>query len=117
MKKSIFERFIYSIPSWVLSILVYGVGGGIILFLLFFTGCAPFEPVPGLCYTDKTGTYICLKEEKEECPNYDPELDSSATNFCVGETLKEKRAKADARRACSMWLGSDWWFECMNNEF
>jgi len=69
-----------------------------LIILLLVVGCAPFEPIPGLCYTDKTGTYLCMEEE-------------------VKETQTEKVAKQDARRACSMWLGSDWWFECMNNEF
>ena len=24
--------------------------------------CAPFEVLPGLCYSDKTGTYVCIEE-------------------------------------------------------
>ncbi len=34
--------------------------------LLLLTSCAVYEPLPGLCYTDKTGTYICEKEEPEK---------------------------------------------------
>ena len=37
-----------------------------LIILLLVVGCAPFEPIPGLCYTDKTGTYLCMEEEKEE---------------------------------------------------
>ena len=62
---------------------VYIIGGGMIIFLLFFTGCAPFEPIPGLCYTDKTGTYICLKEEPnnwEECKQW---TDSEVWSQCM----------------------------------
>ena len=111
MKKSLFEKIIYDVPQWLITTLVYGIGGGI-LFLMLFAGCAPFEPIPGLCYTDKTGTYLCLEEEtlKEECPGYDPDLDSSATNFCV------EKKKYTAKEICSPYLGTDWWFECMNNE-
>ena len=95
MKKGLFEKLLFDTPTWLITTLVYGIGGGII-FLLLFGGCAPLEPLPGLCYTDKTGTYLCPKEEIKETP--------------------KERSKADARRACQMWIGTDWWFECMNNE-
>ena len=39
-----------------------------LLILLLLVGCAPFEPIPGLCYTDKTGTYLCMEEEEKEEP-------------------------------------------------
>ena len=26
---------------------------------IVMTACAVHEPLPGLCYTDKTGTYLC----------------------------------------------------------
>ena len=68
----------------------------IMIINLIIIGCAVYEPIPGLCYTDKTGTYLCDRNEpmstpeaaevyqgmKTNYPNYDPELDSSATNFC-----------------------------------
>ena len=38
----------------------------LLIILLLVVGCAPFEPIPGLCYTDKTGTYLCMEKEKEE---------------------------------------------------
>ena len=31
----------------------------LILILLLLQGCTIFEPIEGLCYTDKKGTYIC----------------------------------------------------------
>jgi hypothetical protein len=30
-----------------------------LLLLLLLQGCAIYEPLEGLCYTDKEGTYIC----------------------------------------------------------
>ena len=37
-----------------------------LIILLLLVGCAPFEPIPGLCYTDKTGTYLCMEEEVKD---------------------------------------------------
>ena len=31
----------------------------LILILLLLQGCSALEILPGLCYTDKEGTYIC----------------------------------------------------------
>ena len=44
-----------------------------IILLLLIAGCTPFEPIPGLCYTDKTVTYICMDDEPskwEECKKW-----------------------------------------------
>ena len=75
MKKSIFDRIVYGTPEWLMYTLVYGIGGGI-LFLILFTGCAPLEPLPGLCYTDKKGTYLChapANSQQHEVPtSYEP---------------------------------------------
>ena len=54
------DKFLYVLGFWV----------GLTIILLLFTSCAPFEPVPGLCYTDKTGTYLCPKDCKEEDKTY-----------------------------------------------
>ena len=35
----------------------------IILLILLLTSCSVYQPLEGLCYTDKKGTYICPKEE------------------------------------------------------
>lgn len=49
-----------NIPEWILTTLVYTIGCGLILLILFMEGCAVVhEPLPGLCYDDKTGTYLC----------------------------------------------------------
>ena len=85
MKKGLFEKLLFDTPTWLITTLVYGIGGGI-LFLLLFGGCAPLEPLPGLCYTDKTGTYLCPKDEKEKRIN------------------------------CSHLQGEDEWFLCMENQ-
>ncbi len=44
--------------NWLLDTLPLAV---VVLFftILFMTACAVYEPLPGLCYTDKTGTYLC----------------------------------------------------------
>ena len=95
MKRSIFERIVYDVPEWITATLVYGVGGSLLMLVMFgLPSCAPFEPVPGLCYTDKTGTYLCPKEEAP----------------------KIEKKKYTAKELCSPYLGTDWWFECMNNE-
>ena len=95
MKKSLFEKLIYQTPQWLISTAVYGIGG-LIIFALLFSGCAPFEPIPGLCYTDKTGTYVCMDSKEHK------------------EYIEKK--KYTAKEICSPYLGTDWWFECMNNE-
>ena len=58
-----------------------------LIILLLVVGCAPFEPIPGLCYTDKTGTYLCMeKEEKEEPTKWDE---------------------------CKIWTNAEVWSQCM----
>ena len=53
------EKFIdFLIPAT-----VYIVGGGLLIFIMFFTGCSSIEVLDGLCYSDKTGTYVCMEEE------------------------------------------------------
>ena len=59
-----------------------------LLILLLVVGCAPFEPIPGLCYTDKTGTYLCMEEEEE----------------------KEEPTKWDE---CKIWTNAEVWSQCM----
>jgi hypothetical protein len=95
MKTSLFEKLLFGTPEWIITTLVYGVGGGI-LFLLLFSGCAPLEPLPGLCYTDKTGTYVCMDSKEHK------------------EYIEKK--KYTAKQICLPYAGTDWWFECMQNE-
>jgi len=33
------------------------------LLTLLLTSCSPLEVLPGLCYTDKEGTYLCRTEQ------------------------------------------------------
>ena len=33
------------------------------LLTLLMTSCSPLEVLPGLCYTDKDGTYLCRTEQ------------------------------------------------------
>jgi len=40
--------------------------------------CSSIEIMPGLCYNDRDGTYLC--PEADEC---DPDMDSSANNMCL----------------------------------
>ena len=53
------EKFI----NFLIPATVYIVGGGLLIFILFFTGCSSIEVLDGLCYSDKTGTYVCLDED------------------------------------------------------
>ena len=58
------------LPNWMITGLVWIIGGVVMYFLLF--SCSVLHPLPGLCYTDKTGTYICPKEIPENlASNYD----------------------------------------------
>ena len=63
------EKFInFLIPASVCII-----GGGLLIFIMFFTGCSSIEVLDGLCYSDKTGTYICMDDEPskwEECKKW-----------------------------------------------
>ena len=38
----------------------------LICLLMFLLGCQVHNPLPGLCYTDKTGTYICPNEGEDQ---------------------------------------------------
>ena len=43
----------------------------IIIAILFLSSCAAVhEPLPGLCYTDTEGTYLCVPEIEEIDPIY-----------------------------------------------
>jgi hypothetical protein len=44
----------------------------VILFFvaLFLSSCGVHEPLPGLCYTDKTGTYLCPHSCEEDIDLY-----------------------------------------------
>ena len=33
---------------------------------ILMTACAVHKPIPGLCYTDKTGTYLCDEQDQKE---------------------------------------------------
>ena len=84
MKKSIFDRLVYGTPEWLIYTLVYGIGGAVI-FLLLFSSCAPLEPLPGLCYTDKKGTYLChapANSQQHEVPtSYEPNSTKTPTTI------------------------------------
>ena len=89
MEEQLKEKLI-TLSIWTAGLVIIG------LLLFGLPGCSIYEPLPGLCYTDETGTYVCPKEEIEETP--------------------KERSKADTKRACQIWIGTDWWFECMNNQ-
>ena len=48
--------------------------------LLLLASCSVLHPLPGLCYTDKTGTYLC-KTSNENMP--------ATVNNPVGPTSRE----------------------------
>jgi hypothetical protein len=45
------------IPDWAITGLIWIIGGIGMYFLLF--SCSVYQPLDGLCYTDRTGTYVC----------------------------------------------------------
>jgi hypothetical protein len=69
------------------------------IFVLFaivpMFGCAVYEPLSGLCYTDKTGTYVCLAEHTEKLPVH---------------------YTKEAREHCSHLMGEDLYFVCMDQQ-
>ena len=86
MKKSIFDKIVYGTPEWLIYTLVYGIGGGIIGLLMFgLPGCSVHEPIPGLCYTDKKGTYLCepaANSQQHEVPtSYEPKSTKTPTTI------------------------------------
>ena len=54
-----------NIPEWLVGILVYAIGIGLMAMILFMGGCSTrIEVLPGLCYESPTGTYLCGPEIK-----------------------------------------------------
>ena len=50
------------------------------LLLLSLSSCSTIEPIEGLCYNDKDGTYLC--PEKEEEPERDMEEFNPIYEYC-----------------------------------
>ena len=93
MKKSIFDKIVYGTPEWLIYTLVYGIGGGIIGLLMFgLPGCSVHEPIPGLCYTDKKGTYLCdapANSQQHEVPtSYEPKSTKTPTTINIANIPK-----------------------------
>ena len=43
--------------------------------LILLLGCQPLQIIPGLCYTDKTGTYLCpppTSQQHEVLTSHEP---------------------------------------------
>ena len=90
MKKRLIDNIVYGTPEWLIYTLVYGIGGGIIGLLMFgLPGCSVLEPLPGLCYTDKTGTYLCepaANSQQHEVPtSYEPNSTKTPTTINTQE--------------------------------
>ena len=101
MKKSLFERIVYDMPGWILSTLVYGIGGSVLLLLMFgLPGCTIYEPLPGLCYTDKEGTYLC------------PEGNNTMVKKTRATDLTWVEARDFARDKCQMFIGQEEYMLC-----
>ena len=43
----------------------------VIVLIFLLAACAPLEILPGLCYTDKNGTYLCPEVIDPPIPEYD----------------------------------------------
>ena len=71
-----------------------------IVILLLCTSCTVYEPLPGLCYTDKTGTYVCLKD----CSQYE-----GVGWFICTDNNKEFKKWEE----CKQWTDSEIWAQCM----
>ena len=60
--------------------------------ILLFASCSVLEPLPGLCYTDKIGTYLCdapANSQQHEVPtSYEPKIQSE-TNTINTQQLRD----------------------------
>ena len=60
-----------------------------VLVMFGLPGCSVHEPIPGLCYTDKKGTYLCepaANSQQHEVPtSYEPEPTSIPTTINTQE--------------------------------
>ena len=62
-----------------------------ITIISIIAGCAVYEPLPGLCYTDKTGTYLCPTDPTNEPPiARKPKcIDYGMIEYCEGLTQND----------------------------
>ncbi len=91
---------------------------------IFFISCAvPLEILPNLCYTDKTGTYICPSSCEEDLKEFPSAIESCHwTPQIEIKRVAEKKPLTPEELYkmrlydCRMFLGSDAWDWCMGNE-
>ncbi len=69
-----------ALVTWAVYIIGF-IAIGLLLFGL--PGCSAFEVLPGLCYTDKTGTYLCPEEEPIYIDPPIPEYDRNNTCMMI----------------------------------
>ena len=87
------------------------------LIFLSLTSCSTIEPLEGLCYNDRDGTYLCPK--KDEC---DTDMDSSADNMCLDSVPEEKEPDMEELQPlydyCEQFQyhGGEVWMQCIMNE-
>ena len=79
------------------------LGLTVYLFLLSISGCSTQVILPGLCYDDVYGSYLCL-ENKELDEEIKLEIDRDMEEL---EELYE---------FCEPWEESSVWYECIMNE-
>ena len=66
-----------------------------------FAGCSQiYNPLEGLCYSDRTGTYVCIEEEGFNLSPKEP--------FVV--------PKYDREENCSMYTQEEEWRMCMDTD-
>ena len=74
--------WIMNAPTWLISTFIYVIGIGCLGLVMFgLPGCKPLEILPELCYTDKTGTYLCPEEETIYIDP--PKQEYDRTNTCM----------------------------------
>lgn len=62
--------------DWIVGILIYVIGFGLIGMILFMGGCSTqVEILDGLCYEDHGGSYLCGPEIKPEGPPPEEPID------------------------------------------
>tara|TARA_Y100000590_G_scaffold145195_1_gene166968 strand:+ start:703 stop:993 length:291 start_codon:yes stop_codon:yes gene_type:complete len=79
------------------------------VFLMFVCfGCAVYEPLEGLCYTDKRGTFICMEEEGQ--PEIIRELEEE-----IELLIDPKIDLDDPWEECKGFEGTEQWHWCIQH--
>jgi len=84
--------------KWLAIMIILGIG-------LMLVSCQVYEPIDGLCYTDKRGTYLC--EETERTLEIERELEEEIEQQIIDPPM-------DMFEHCRGLQETDAWHWCIN---